>query len=105
MLLANGAAAESLLDASNDAWLANAPVALLRFARLPNAHADHTVTPCAEVVQGGPRLAAIRDGIALRAAATNDLAAAAARAAEPTHDARQASFFGAMTRRDVLPNA
>jgi hypothetical protein len=69
VLLANGAAAESWLDAGNRAWFENAPVALLQVAGAPDAHATQAATPCAEVVQGGPRLAAIRDAIALRAAA------------------------------------
>jgi Ca2+-binding RTX toxin-like protein len=69
VLLANGAAAESWLDAGNRHWFANAAVALLSVADAPDAYACDAVTPCAEVVQGGPRLAAIRDAIALRGAA------------------------------------
>jgi Ca2+-binding RTX toxin-like protein len=75
VLLANGAAAESWLDAGNRAWFENAPVALLSVAAAPDAHATQAATPCAEVVQGGPRLAAIRDAIALRAAEARRAAA------------------------------
>jgi Ca2+-binding RTX toxin-like protein len=70
VLVANGAAAESWLDAGNRAWFANAPVALLRVGGAPDAYAAAAAEPCAPILQGGPRLAAIRDGIALRAAAT-----------------------------------
>jgi hypothetical protein len=68
VLLANGAAAESWLDAGNRAWFENAPVALLQVADAPDAYGTADgATPCAPVVQGGERLAAIRDAIALRA--------------------------------------
>ena len=39
VLLANGAAAESWLDAGNRAWFENAPVAMLQVAGAPDAHA------------------------------------------------------------------
>ncbi|MGG5817489.1 Hint domain-containing protein [Falsiroseomonas sp. HW251] len=72
VLLANGAAAESWLDAGNRAWFENAPLALLRVADTPDAHAAGApnpcaTDPCAPIIQGGARLAAIRDAIALRA--------------------------------------
>ncbi|PWS39174.1 hypothetical protein DFH01_08030 [Falsiroseomonas bella] len=67
VLLANGAAAESWLDAGNRAWFANAPAALLRVDALPEAYARAGAAPCAPVLHGGPRLGAIRDAIALRA--------------------------------------
>ncbi|WP_237217081.1 Hint domain-containing protein, partial [Falsiroseomonas oryziterrae] len=67
VLLAEGAAAESWLDAGNRPWFANADVALLAVAGTPDAHATREAVPCAEVVLGGPRLAVIRDAIGLRA--------------------------------------
>jgi len=65
-LLAHGAVAESWLDADNRAWFENAPVALLQIDGTPGAYATADRPTCAEVIQGGPRLAAIRDAIALR---------------------------------------
>jgi hypothetical protein len=68
VLLANGAAAESWLDAGNRAWFDNAAVALMLVADAPDAYATADVTrTCAPVLHGGERLAAIRDAIALRA--------------------------------------
>jgi Ca2+-binding RTX toxin-like protein len=68
VLIAEGAAAESWLDAGNRDWFANADVALLNVAAMPDAYATSQPEPCAPVVQGGPRLAAIRDAAALVAA-------------------------------------
>jgi Ca2+-binding RTX toxin-like protein len=70
VLLAEGAPAESWLDAGNRAWFANAPVALARVDALPDSYATAAGEPCAPVLHGGPRLAAIRDAIALRSAAS-----------------------------------
>ncbi len=67
VVLAEGAAAESWLDAGNRAWFENAPTALLRVTATPDAYAHEDAQPCAPVVQAGPRLAAIRDRIALAA--------------------------------------
>lgn len=68
VLIAEGAAAESWLDAGNRDWFANAEVALLHVAAMPDGYATSQPEPCAPVVQGGPRLAAIRDAVALVAA-------------------------------------
>jgi hypothetical protein len=65
VVLAEGAAAESWLDAGNRSWFENAPTALLRVTATPDAHAGEEATPCAPVIQAGPRLAAIRDRVAL----------------------------------------
>ncbi len=65
VVLAEGAAAESWLDAGNRAWFENAPTALLRVTATPDAYAHEEAQPCAPVIQAGPRLAAIRDRIAL----------------------------------------
>jgi len=67
VVLAEGAAAESWLEAGNRAWFENAPVALLRVEATLDAYAADGAEPCAPVVQGGPRLRALRDAIALRA--------------------------------------
>jgi hypothetical protein len=70
VLLANGAAAESWLDAGNRAWFENAGVAMIQVADAPDAYATATGAKlCAPVLHGGEQLAAIRDAIALRAAA------------------------------------
>jgi hypothetical protein len=67
VLLANGAAAESWLDAGNRAWFENAGVAMMQVADAPDAYATATGAKlCAPVLQGGEKLAAIRDAIALR---------------------------------------
>jgi hypothetical protein len=71
VVLAEGAAAESWLDAGNRSWFENASTALLRVSATLDAHTTEDVTPCAPVIQAGPRLAAIRDRIALLAAAAN----------------------------------
>jgi Ca2+-binding RTX toxin-like protein len=70
VVLAEGAAAESWLDAGNRAWFENAPVALLTVTGTLADHATAAAEPCAPVVQAGPRLAAIRDALALRALVT-----------------------------------
>lgn len=64
VLLAEGAAAESWLDAGNRAMFANAPVPALRaeLAGTPQALA------CALVMDGGPALDALRERLARRAA-------------------------------------
>jgi hypothetical protein len=67
VLLANGAAAESWLDAGNRAWFENTAVAMIQVADAPDAYASATSNLCAPVVQGGEKLAAIRDAIAIRA--------------------------------------
>ncbi len=67
VVLAEGAAAESWLDAGNRAWFENAGTALLRVEETPDAYATEAAEPCAPVIQAGPALAAIRDAIALRA--------------------------------------
>jgi Ca2+-binding RTX toxin-like protein len=59
-LLAEGAAAESWLDTGNRAWFANAAVAMLSVQATPDAYAKRCEQPCAPVVHGGPRLAALR---------------------------------------------
>ncbi len=70
VVLAEGAAAESWLDAGNRAWFENTPTALLRVTATLDAHATEEAQPCAPVIQAGPLLAAIRDRIALRAGMT-----------------------------------
>jgi hypothetical protein len=71
VLIAEGAAAESWLDIGNRYWFANADCAMLHVdAVLGDLVTTSAVTPCAEVIQGGPRLAAIRDTIALRMLST-----------------------------------
>jgi hypothetical protein len=69
VVLAEGAPAETWLDAGNRAWFENASVALLRVDSTLEAYATRAAEPCAPVVQAGPRLRAIRDAIALRALA------------------------------------
>ena len=69
-ILAEGAAAESWLDCGNRSWFANAsPAALHPAPTLAEAGTGFDATrACAPLVQGGARLAAIRDAIAARAA-------------------------------------
>ncbi len=67
VVLAEGAPAETWLDAGNRAWFENASVALLRVDSTLEAYATRAAEPCAPVVQAGPRLRAIREAIALRA--------------------------------------
>jgi hypothetical protein len=82
VLLANGAAAESWFDAGNRAWFENASVAMLQIADAPDAYATATGAKlCAPVLQGGEKVAAIRDAIALRAARDSVPSAALRRAA------------------------
>ncbi|MGG5817491.1 Hint domain-containing protein [Falsiroseomonas sp. HW251] len=71
VLLAHGAAAESWLDADNRAWFENASVAALQVTDAQDAYGTgrDERRVCAPVVQGGEKLAAIRDTVALRAAA------------------------------------
>jgi len=78
VVLAEGAAAESWLDAGNRAWFENAPTALLRVDATLDAYASAEPEPCAPVIQAGPRLAAIRDLVALHAHAAPRTAARAA---------------------------
>jgi hypothetical protein len=68
-VLAEGAAAESWLDAGNRAWFQNSPVPLLHVSATLAAHATTAMTPCAPLLLAGPGLGAIRDRLALRAAA------------------------------------
>lgn len=72
VVLAEGAPAESWLDTGNRAWFENAPVARLAVSDHLEAHGSgfDAARACAPLLQGGPALAALRDAIALRAAAT-----------------------------------
>jgi len=72
VLLAEGAAAESWLDAGNRPWFANADVALMAVAGPLDSCATEEATPCVPVLLGGPRLAAIRDAIGLRGTPPGD---------------------------------
>ncbi len=68
-VLAEGAAAESWLDAGNRSWFQNSATALLRVEGTLADHATRAMTPCAAVLLAGPELGALRDRLALRAAA------------------------------------
>jgi hypothetical protein len=67
IVLAEGAGAESWLDAGNRAWFENAQAALIRVDAPLAHHATIEAQPCAPVIQAGPVLAKIRDAIASRA--------------------------------------
>jgi len=68
-VLAEGAAAESWLDAGNRSWFQNSPDPLPRVAATLAEHATRPMAPCAPVLQAGPELGALRDRLALRAEA------------------------------------
>ena len=68
VLLAQGAAAESWIDTNNRAWFENAPVSMMQVAgSLDSYGVADPASLCAPLVQGGEKLAAIRDAIAVRA--------------------------------------
>ena len=62
VVLAEGVGAESWLDTGNRGWFENAPVALLAVDRTLDAYGTgwDATRPCAPVLHGGARLAAIR---------------------------------------------
>jgi len=86
VLLAQGAAAESWIDANNRDWFENAPVARMQVTGSLDLYGEADATRlCAPIVQGGEKLGAIRDAIAVRSATapqaqptapTRDIAAA-----------------------------
>jgi len=68
VLLAQGAAAESWIDTNNRAWFENAPVSMMQVAgSLDSYGVADPASLCAPLVQGGEKLAAIRNAIAVRA--------------------------------------
>jgi hypothetical protein len=83
VLLAEGAAAESWLDAGNRAWFENAAVAQLAVHDSLDAYGTgwDASRACAPLVHGGAQLAAIRAGIETRAEVVMTAAAAQVRAA------------------------